>query len=320
MVTATILSCLFLAGTIEAGVVMKRIIHRPVNPPLCACGCNQPVKLIWGRKIWNKYIQGHFIRTKTWHDNMSKAKKKYFELFANPMQGMHHSEESNEENRKKHTKRHITRPLIAPQCACGCGSNVTRNKYQNWKWNRFLKGHSGHTPEDRKKQASSLRKHVRSEWHCKNLSTSQFGRITTPETSKKLSISHTGLIRTPTHCKNISLALLGKPKSFGARWNMAKAQMGSLNHLWRGGTSFLPYNLDWTDLLRKQIKERDGCVCQNPLCKNGSKLLQVHHIDYNKKNNDPKNLITLCGSCHGKTTSGNREYWTKFYQEKFKCV
>jgi hypothetical protein len=39
--------------------------------------------------------------------------------------------------------------------------------------------------------------------------------------------------------------------------------------------------------------------------------LPVHHIDYDKKNNDERNLITLCISCHSKTNA-NREYWIEY--------
>ncbi len=35
-----------------------------------------------------------------------------------------------------------------------------------------------------------------------------------------------------------------------------------------------------------------------------------NHIDYNKKNSNLNNLITLCGSCHTKTNT-NRNYWIK---------
>lgn len=40
--------------------------------------------------------------------------------------------------------------------------------------------------------------------------------------------------------------------------------------------------------------------------------LVVHHIDYDKKNNNHNNLITLCSICHGKT-NGNRKYWIKYF-------
>ncbi len=52
--------------------------------------------------------------------------------------------------------------------------------------------------------------------------------------------------------------------------------------------------------LREYIIHRDGHECQNPNCKNRSKtpVLVVHHIDFNRTNNHPSNLITLCNKCH----------------------
>ncbi len=46
------------------------------------------------------------------------------------------------------------------------------------------------------------------------------------------------------------------------------------------------------------------------------KKLDVHHIDYDKTNNNIENLIILCGSCHTKTNGkNNREYWTNYYKK-----
>jgi len=73
-----------------------------------------------------------------------------------------------------------------------------------------------------------------------------------------------------------------------------------------------PYPYEWTgpegDALRTQIRERDCHTCQ--LCGDlpGLKEHPVHHIDYNKHNLHPSNLITLCPGCHGKTNQ-NRERW-----------
>jgi hypothetical protein len=68
------------------------------------------------------------------------------------------------------------------------------------------------------------------------------------------------------------------------------------------------YSINWTDTLKKAIRERDHYVCQ--LClKNG---WVVHHIDYDKKNCDPKNLITLCRKCHAKTNY-NRNIWIRVF-------
>jgi len=43
---------------------------------------------------------------------------------------------------------------------------------------------------------------------------------------------------------------------------------------------------------------------------NATMKLKRNHIDYNKKNCNPDNLITLCHSCHSKTNH-NRNYWVK---------
>jgi len=39
----------------------------------------------------------------------------------------------------------------------------------------------------------------------------------------------------------------------------------------------------------------------------GTKL-SVHHVDYDKYNSDPSNLVALCDTCHP-MTNWNREYW-----------
>jgi hypothetical protein len=69
-----------------------------------------------------------------------------------------------------------------------------------------------------------------------------------------------------------------------------------------------PYSIDWTASLRRSIRERDRYTCQ--LCGDlqSDKAFDVHHIDYNKQNCDPNNLVTLCHPCHMKTNN-NREYY-----------
>ena len=65
-----------------------------------------------------------------------------------------------------------------------------------------------------------------------------------------------------------------------------------------GGKSFEPYSLDWTNTLKKEIRQRDNYTCQLCGCRQEDTTHLVHHIDYNKKNCNPDNLITLCRSCH----------------------
>jgi len=95
---------------------------------------------------------------------------------------------------------------------------------------------------------------------------------------------------------------------------------GKNNGCWSGGVSFEPYTPEFNRSLKNFIRKRDNHTCQE--CKHteeqlGYKLC-IHHIDYNKKNNDPKNLIGLCRSCHGQTQF-NRNDWVDYYKEKVLC-
>lgn len=89
--------------------------------------------------------------------------------------------------------------------------------------------------------------------------------------------------------------------------------VGSKNGRWLGGKSFEPYGIEFNRRLRKEIRKRDDFTCQK--CGKTEKELNcrlaVHHIDYNKKNNNPNNLISLCSSCHS-ITNTKRGYWEKY--------
>jgi len=88
------------------------------------------------------------------------------------------------------------------------------------------------------------------------------------------------------------------------------------NGNWRGGKSFEPYPLGWTKTFKEQIRYRDGYKCQLCSCpevENGRKL-DVHHIDHNKENLNPNNLVSLCQRCHGKT-NGQRDYYKTYFKK-----
>ena len=84
---------------------------------------------------------------------------------------------------------------------------------------------------------------------------------------------------------------------------------GMNNGNWQGGKSFEKYPKEFKDQILA-IRNRDNHICK--ICKLDEEqvghTLSVHHIDYNKKNCDPMNLMSLCKSCHT-TTNHNREYW-----------
>lgn len=89
---------------------------------------------------------------------------------------------------------------------------------------------------------------------------------------------------------------------------------GEKHPSWQGGVSKLPYSFEFNKCLKENIKKRDNWTCQKCDKKND---LVIHHIDYNKMNCKPNNLITLCRSCNGMV---NREtkYWIKYFRSKIK--
>ena len=89
---------------------------------------------------------------------------------------------------------------------------------------------------------------------------------------------------------------------------------------WQGGKSFEPYCSDWTKEYKEYIKERDGYKCLNPNCRSENPNdLNVHHINYDKKNCSPSNLITLCRSCN--VRANYRRIWHKsFYTKLIFCL
>jgi len=87
---------------------------------------------------------------------------------------------------------------------------------------------------------------------------------------------------------------------------------GENNPSWKGGISCEPYCDVWLDKeFKKSIKDRDGNICLNPDCwRNCDHLpLGLHHIDHNKKNCNPNNLITLCASCNSRANTSRK--WHK---------
>lgn len=72
------------------------------------------------------------------------------------------------------------------------------------------------------------------------------------------------------------------------------------------------YSFNFTKNLKENIKKRDNFECQ--LCKS-KKDLNIHHIDYKKKNTQSGNLITLCRKCNLRV---NKKSERKYYTEHFR--
>jgi len=86
-------------------------------------------------------------------------------------------------------------------------------------------------------------------------------------------------------------------------WNMC----GERHPQWKGGMSPELYGPGWTETLKRKIRKRDNYTCAI----DGEWGNHVHHMNYDKADHRPENLITLCCSCHAKTNT-NREHWEMF--------
>ena len=78
------------------------------------------------------------------------------------------------------------------------------------------------------------------------------------------------------------------------------------NPNWQGGKSFEPYPPEFNKRLKEQIRKRDNYKCQwcsitqKEHIEKYNQRLPIHHIDGDKKNCKPENLVALCHSCNVK--------------------
>lgn len=115
--------------------------------------------------------------------------------------------------------------------------------------------------------------------------------------------------------KKIREKLEGRKLSFETKLKISKSLSGKKGINWKGGISFEPYGKKFNRQLKLKILKRDKYKCCE--CNSSGIYLHIHHIDYNKKNNRPTNLISLCNSCHSKTISPKkRKFWKERLSKK----
>jgi hypothetical protein len=149
--------------------------------------------------------------------------------------------------------------------------------------------------------------------------------IRTTETLLKLSQSHLGQVHTDEYKERMRLINLGSQNPFFNKSHSVEVRSflaqrensifyGEQNPNYRGGASNEPWPLEFNETLKEQIRERDNYLCQLcgiPQCECTRKLA-VHHVDYNKLNCIPENLLSLCTRCNSKVNF-NREYWMNYF-------
>ena len=219
----------------------------------------------------------------------------------------------------------------------GCDICTIRNKMK--KYNIEIKPYVISDETRKKKSVSMMGKNkgkIHSEETRKKNSERHKGQIawnkgipTNQETIEKLRLSHLG--QSPWN-KGITGVYKHSDKSkekisngVKNNENIKKTQFkkgdtricGENNHCWQGGISFEPYGLKFNKYLKGRIRERDNRTCQE--CGMTEEQLGyslcVHHIDYNKQNNNENNLICLCKSCHCQTNF-DRDDWKNYFLKK----
>ena len=232
------------------------------------------------------------------------------------------------------------------ECACGCGQLRPKHDKKG-RLREYTKGHNRRgalaSLETLRKMSESMKGNknpiygkLRPKNICKKISNSLKGRIVSEKTRIKISDAMRGKIKTKETRNKLSKAQKGKKASNETCKKMSKSLKGRLtssetrkklsegqkkfyqnnplyhvknnNPCWRGGISFLPYSSEFNKNLKRKILKRDDHICK--VC--GRLGNSIHHIDYNKKNSDPSNLITLCVPCHMKTNY-DRDHWIKYF-------
>lgn len=176
------------------------------------------------------------------------------------------------------------------ECACGCGELITP-------FNKHLKPTTyarGHASRGKKKSKEEIEKRTAT-------------RLANTDGKYQLK----GLWKhTPESIEKFTTAvrkrdLKGENNPFYGKHHTpeSKAKMGAKGEKhphWKGGRGTLPYGPEFTRKFKRMLRERDNYTCQS--CgithKELGRTLEIHHIDHNMMNNDPTNLVTVCGSCN----------------------
>lgn len=167
----------------------------------------------------------------------------------------------------------------APLCKCGCGARTKWDR-RNSHWRTYARGHY-RTDAPYKHKDWLNREYTRN-------------KRTLADIAAECGVN-SSIIRK-------FMRKFGIPARTTSESLIANGSMqGENNPAWKGGIAQWEYSHDWKRVAR-QIRKRDNYTCRKcgEAFPKSSKSLHVHHIDLDRSNNNPDNLITLCAACHSK--------------------
>jgi len=228
---------------------------------LCGCGCGELAN------PGCKYIRNHHRRGKTFKlTEEQKAKQK------KAISGKNHYNWDATKDRESHL------------CACGC---------REWTkpGNKYI--HNHHMCGENNPMYGKLGK------LCPT-----YGRKHTEETKEKISLSRVGEKNhryDPTRDRDTKKCACGCGELTTPGKKYIQGHWAKTIHNLEVRCAIRQYCDSWYDPDYKEwIKHtRDFKKCQNPNCIPNNTEKLVHHINENKQDCRPYNLLTLCRSCHG---------------------
>ena len=129
--------------------------------------------------------------------------------------------------------------------------------------------------------------------------------VPTPESRRKAAEALKGHTLSAESRAQLSVSLKASPKFQAWVERMHTERRGPGNPAWKGGRSRLPYHYSWTPELKALIRDRDGGACKSCGRRGTPKRApDVHHLNGDKQDCRPENLITLCHPCHQRAHVG----------------
>lgn len=220
-------------------------------------------------------------------------------------------------------------------CACGCGMKTT---FYRGKYRKYISGHNsknnpnikktqfkkGHIPYNKSISLNNKRKEEMSIIMTELWKNEDFRNKVLKRRKEVSQIAwNKGLKKEDNQIIfNLSQNLIPF-KSGNIPWNKGKTGKdderisSKENHYnWKGGLSFEEYPQEFNNSLKQQIRDKyNNCDYISGIHKDicsPNRELDVHHIDYDKKNSNLNNLIPLNKSNHIKTNS-NRLFWERLF-------